>query len=536
MLNEKKYTKGTAKFLILFIPFLFGFFSYPLAILGFDLSYMPGDLGDARFINYVLEHGYQFIIGNRESFYDAPFFFPEKNVLALSDNMVGHLPIYSFFRIIRFSREDSLQLWWLSVFALNYFISFFCFYKYSNNFLAAVLTAYLFTFSILNLAQFNYLQINARFLLPVMLLYYLKWLSTNNARNLNVFLIVFFIQLLLGLYYAVFIVAFVLIISLVHVFLTKSFNPFTDLFLNLKKNKFTLLILFIVTVLSILYILPYMEVAKNHGVRKYSDINNCVLEWNSFISTPPSTIWSGALNSGEKYFPVYWLHQYFPGSFAFLIIITAVLFLLLKPRNILTDNFKLVFLTFIICFFISIKWWGDFSPLQFFYAIGLFGPIAVVSRIIFVADVLLLFIALNLFVKVFSLQNRYLRFVTFIFILSFIALDNHISKPDEIARVKKTELLKRYKKIEERISITKTANKNILAIVEEDKAKQNSMIILDAMLLSQKLGIASINGYSSGAPGEAGIFWASPTRKELSYWCLSHNIDSSKVIIIDSPN
>ena len=43
-------------------PFLLGliivFLFFALPIVGFDMSYFPGDLGDGRFNNYILEHAH----------------------------------------------------------------------------------------------------------------------------------------------------------------------------------------------------------------------------------------------------------------------------------------------------------------------------------------------------------------------------------------------------------------------------------------------------------------------------------------------
>jgi hypothetical protein len=59
--------------LLLLVCFGIGFYNFPLSLVKTNFSYMPGDLGDARFINFVLEHGYQYLIGNQPSFYDATF-------------------------------------------------------------------------------------------------------------------------------------------------------------------------------------------------------------------------------------------------------------------------------------------------------------------------------------------------------------------------------------------------------------------------------------------------------------------------------
>lgn len=89
----------------------------------FNADQIPGDLGDSRFNMFVLEHGYRWLIGLDASFWSAPFFYPAPNVIALSDNHLGGVPIYSAFRLLRCRRETAFQLWLVSIFSLNYFVT-----------------------------------------------------------------------------------------------------------------------------------------------------------------------------------------------------------------------------------------------------------------------------------------------------------------------------------------------------------------------------------------------------------------------------
>ena len=109
--------------LIYVIPFLLllvGLYFMPIAVFESNLSKMPGDLGDTRFNNYILEHGHKYLTGKIDNYWDAPFLYPYKNVTALSDNLLGTLPIYSFFRGIGADRETAFQFWLLTLFTLNF--------------------------------------------------------------------------------------------------------------------------------------------------------------------------------------------------------------------------------------------------------------------------------------------------------------------------------------------------------------------------------------------------------------------------------
>src|SRR4051812_39479388 len=107
--------------------FSFGLYYYCFRILGFDLSRTPGDYGDSRFINYVLEHGFKWLKGQDPDFWQANFMYPLQNNIAISDSMAGALPLYALFRFAGINVETSYQLWWLSTCLLNFWCCFFAF-------------------------------------------------------------------------------------------------------------------------------------------------------------------------------------------------------------------------------------------------------------------------------------------------------------------------------------------------------------------------------------------------------------------------
>jgi hypothetical protein len=89
---------------------------------GFRL--LQTDPGDTRFNNYVLEHSYRWAIGwltfHPISLWDQSMFFPTPNVAAFSDVLVGAAPIYWLFRGLRFAPDTALQLWMITVLALDF--------------------------------------------------------------------------------------------------------------------------------------------------------------------------------------------------------------------------------------------------------------------------------------------------------------------------------------------------------------------------------------------------------------------------------
>src|SRR5690606_18260363 len=105
-------------------PFLLGLilgvYFIVLNITGTNFAYFPGYLGYARFNMYILEHAHKFLSGSIDSFWSAPFMYPEKEVITYSDNLLGSAPIYSFFRILGYDLITSFQFWLITVITLNY--------------------------------------------------------------------------------------------------------------------------------------------------------------------------------------------------------------------------------------------------------------------------------------------------------------------------------------------------------------------------------------------------------------------------------
>src|SRR3981081_1739179 len=77
----------------------------------FRFDAIPGDLGDTRFNMCVLEHGFRWIKGIDKSFWSAHFLYPATNVIAYSDNHLGTVLFYAFFRFLGLDRETAYQGW-----------------------------------------------------------------------------------------------------------------------------------------------------------------------------------------------------------------------------------------------------------------------------------------------------------------------------------------------------------------------------------------------------------------------------------------
>uniref|UniRef100_C6E5V4 Glycosyltransferase RgtA/B/C/D-like domain-containing protein n=1 Tax=Geobacter sp. (strain M21) TaxID=443144 RepID=C6E5V4_GEOSM len=163
---------------------LLGMYFIPLSVMHLDLSRIPGDLVDSRLNNYFLEHGYRWVTGQVASFWNAPFFFPAPQVMTLSDNHLGTLPLYSLFRLLNFDRETAYQLWMLTLFVLNYLCAVVVLNLMRFNPVGAAAGGYFFTFSLPMSAQLGHIQLLPRFMIPLAFYFVLRFLQQKRNRDL----------------------------------------------------------------------------------------------------------------------------------------------------------------------------------------------------------------------------------------------------------------------------------------------------------------------------------------------------------------
>lgn len=130
------------------------------------LGWIQADPGDTRFCNYLLEHGYRWLLqqpGHTE-LWSPPYFFPTEGHLAWAENMLGAMPFYAVWRVLGFPIDTSLQLWILSLGALNFTAAYFFFRRCIKvDTFAASVGAALFAFAGMRINQTMHYQLFPQF-------------------------------------------------------------------------------------------------------------------------------------------------------------------------------------------------------------------------------------------------------------------------------------------------------------------------------------------------------------------------------------
>ncbi len=373
---KEKVLKAAVPLLVL----LWGLYMIPLRSSGLDFSRIPGDLGDARFNNYILEHGYRYLAGIEPDFWSAPFFYPELNTVAFSDNHIGNIPLYGAFRLAGLSREGAFQGWIVCAFVLNFAVSFYVLRKMSFSVPACSAGAYLFSFGLPVAAQINHIQLIPRYFVPAV--FYCLWNYARNPLPRHIMLVSLFtaLQFFLSVYTGWF-----LVLSGT-VFFIVSFRVMERSGCPARKRIFHMACaLILAAVLLVPLALPYARVIGETEARPWSEIYSMLPRTSSFVFPAGGSLlwrWLGE----ERAFEYPNEHRIFPGGIPFLAVpVMLVLYFLKRGKD---EREKLAFAgaaSIVLVFFITGRMSaGGVNLYRLLTSIPGVGAIRAVTRVILV--------------------------------------------------------------------------------------------------------------------------------------------------------
>ena len=520
-----------------YLPFIVGLLSglyfISLTLTGTHLEYFPGDLIDARFNNYVLEHGYLFFTQQTPHYWNAPFMYPEADVISYSDNLLGTVPFYSLFRALGADREGAFQYWFLLITIFNFSACFFFLNSLLKNAYAATLGAFVFTFSIALQSQMGHAQTFPRFAIPLTVWMLLLYTKDLKPHYFMLALLAWVYQMYCGIYLGLILLVLMVLMLLIHVGFQYRRYP---AMIRQKKWWFGMLPPLILSVLLLLpLLLPYLERAKQLGYYPYQSIHHSLPTLASyFFSWNGSLCWDVFRETCIDY-PAFWDHEIFTGGLATLGVIVALAFALWrwwrgKNNNDPGFTHMLRILTFggVLLFIVFMRF-GEFSLYKFLYHVPGYGSMRALQRIV---NIELLFFGLAL-AYLFSLgtKNRKPVFsaLLFILLLSVLCADNYVHEGMSHSR-SKTESQER---IQALVVKMKNLPKNTVVSYEPLELLSSAMDYqLDGMLAAQSLGLTTLNGYSATSPGGYGDYWVHPCDSTRLIWLERKNANSLAPVII----
>jgi hypothetical protein len=522
------------------VLFLVGIWSVPLAIFGPDRALIPGDLGDARFNNYILEHAHRYITGKEDAFWDAPFMYPWKNVIALSDNLMGSAPIYSAFRVLGLSREGAFQGWLLVLFALNYWCCLLALRKWAGSTALAACAAYIVAFGIYNIGQINNLQVMPRFMAPLALLFLWNHLQTGAWKWVLWAMLAVVYQFYCGIY-----MGFILVYGLFFLFLGHLVAFRKPSFLQRFREKRFALRWLATMVAGLLLLAPmmlhYMAVPGDLGTRKFSDIVASIPRPTSYFFTHPAAIsWRSLSGLGVDAFPQWWSHFHFIGALPWLTLL-AVPFLLRSKRIALPEKHLLAgmaaALVLSILFCLNLD---GFSLYRLVFMLPGFSVLRAIDRYINVQ--VLFFLILFVLVLRPLFQRRRTAWALSL-LLPVLAVQDNRWDVGQLKRFDKFRSRKLVEETERRItrsylgdgSHDAIAYEPLHAITSNAEVRHTSMVNtqVTAMLAGQELGLRVVNAYTGGYPGNYIAFFSNMDHRTLADWCAYNGIGTDRIQEID---
>ncbi len=498
-----------------------GVWLFPLDILQRDLSVMPGDKGDSRFNNYILEHGYNFMTGKVNNYWDAPFMYPEKNAMAYSDNLLGTVPLYSLFRVMKCDRETSFQLWFLSLFVLNFICAYWALKKWSESTLLSAVGAYIFAFSIFILTHINHAQVFPRFMIPLIIYWFWNWINTKNIKSFYLFTAGIVYQFYCGIYLGFFIVYILLFvfISYLIVYRDKQLFKWIKEGKILFKHSFTILIA--ILLLTPMFI-PYMEISSRFGYRNFDEVISYIPTWRSYFSAiPESAVWRFLSWHIRDQGGNWWELFLFPGLIAYCGILLFPL-AYRKATNKKELLFILLSLLLLVVFTLNIN---GFTLYKFFFNLPGFGSMRSINRIIN-AEIILIVILMVAVLKVFE-KSKYKNILLLLPLL--VVIDNSTSYWER--QYKKQEVQQREKETKDRIQKYVIGNKAI-AYQHYNLIGQEPYNHLDVMIACQDLNVPCVNAYTGLYPNKFKGFFNGEGLDSLTAWLSVNNKSINEVVVV----
>ena len=521
--NVRSYLKGDIQVsrLLPLVMLIAGVWLFPLDILQRDLSVMPGDKGDSRFNNYILEHGYNFMTGKVSNYWDAPFMYPEKKAIAYSDNLLGTVPLYAAFRIFKCDRETSFQLWFLSLFVLNFICAYWALKKWSSSTLLSSVGAYIFAFSIFILTHMNHAQVFPRFMIPLIIYWFWNWIKNKNLKSFYLLTAAIVYQFYCGIYLGFFIVYILLFVFVAYLIVYRD----KQLFNWIKEGKTLfkhLLTIVIGLLLLIPMFIPYMEISSRFGYRDFEEVLSYIPTCRAYFSAiPESAIWRFLSWHIREQGGNWWELFLFPGLIAYLGIL---LFPFAYKKS--TDKKELLFilisLLLLVVFTLNIN---GFTLYKFFFNLPGFGSMRSVNRIIN-AEIILIVLLMVAVLKV--IENTKWRNMLLLLPL-LVIIDNSTAYWER--QYKKQEVQQREKETKQRIQKYSTGNKAI-AYQHYNLAGQEAFSHLDVMIACQDLNVPCVNAYTGLYPNKYKGFFNGEGLDSLTAWLTANGKSINDVVVV----
>jgi hypothetical protein len=496
------------------VGLLFGLAFQLMPYLGWGFQYLPGDLGDTRFNLFVLEHGKQFLFGEVTHYWSAGFMHPEPEVISLSDNLLGTVPIYAFFRLFGLDIFTSFQAWAVTLAVLNFSAAYALIKHLLKSDMAAAIGAFVFAFSLGLAAQMNHAQMYPRFAIPLTILFLLLWFDRKQWKFFALSITCFVYQLYCGIYLGFMLLLPYLLILAVLIWNNRSWLK--EMLSTTKHKVLYGLTLLLNGVFILLLFLPYLRRAKTSELFQYSQVAGSLPSPLSYVSSSPGSLIHGYLENTTVHYNAFWDHWIFPGWITLIAFLGVIVLVLIQSLNSLVSIHKytaLVILAGALCFVVFLRV-GDYSLYYFIHKLPGFSAMRSLARII---NVELLFMGISVGIVFLLLKKKFSRFsIVFFFAFLFLLVIDNYQYSERILRNEKVLFEERHAQMMSKFNHLPTGS--IVSYEPVDVEDNIAHVQLDVMLAAQALHLKSVNGYSGAAPHNFYKYWGQPNEENRLFY------------------
>ncbi|MBV6484501.1 MAG: hypothetical protein KFKLKKLM_01007 [Flavobacteriales bacterium] len=507
---------------------ILGLYVVPLSVFELNFLYIPGDLGDARFNNYILEHGYLYFTGKLDSYWTAPFMFPYQNNIAFSDNLLGSLPLYILSRLVGFDKETAFQVWILLLFVLNFITTYWVLNKWLKNNLLACSGAYIFAFSIMLVGNIYNVQTLPRFILPFLFYWLWMFLNIGKLSYFTGFVFGLVYQFYCGIYLG-FLSFYVLLFFFISYLIIKRSN--LVFLINRKLFLQLLSVAFIGGIAMLPLMLPYYEHSKVHGLRTFEEVVNTIPKIQSYFFTDSSSVFWSDLSEHGKTMKEWWCHFLYIGIIPWLTLLLAPI--ILFSSKVAKENKKILGI-FLLSLFFSLLFSTNFNGITLYkliYSLPGFSSMRSVNRIINTELFLFILVTVMVFKELITI-NKSLKWL--VVLLPFMVVADNLIYGNNLMRFNKQEAQQRVKIVEKNIISQIKPKSTTVAYMPFNILDDKLLNInIDAMQASQNLGLNCVNAYTGSYPEHYWPFFANLDQNNLTNWLNHHNQSLDNVSIIN---
>ncbi len=329
---------------------------YPMLRSGF--AQMQQDPHDSRLINFVLENGYLWVTG-RAQLFSPELFWPVKGAATYTESLVGVMPFYLPFRLAGFEPDTSLQLWMLSMGALNYLAALLLLRRgFGFGWVATALGAFLIAFGSPRLAQLGHQHLLPHFY-SLLAVYALARLFSGAPRP-RLQLALFFAAVVAQLYAGVYLGWFLcFLLGVAFVFSLALPGPRPAVLALLRAHRWALLASAAGSALALAPLaVAYLGAAHQVGYRTFADAATMLPRVQSWFFLGDRSLLYGRLAYTALYgkLPMWWEHAIGIG----LVTLPVAVYALVKERA--RPAFQVLGATVLAAVVLTLWFRGQWSP------------------------------------------------------------------------------------------------------------------------------------------------------------------------------